>query len=260
MQMKNGQVWLFWRGGSWWPTFSRSADLRHWTTPHNVVRGIVGLRPYTKYASDGKSAYLAFTESHPNKHHASIYFLRISKDGKIRDDRGKRIGDVTHGADYRRAGVVYRYTPTRGDSWIMDVAVGPDRVPTIVYVRKPRHQHAGEYRYARLEGGHWKDRRLVSAGKGRSGGWYFYGATLDHEDPSTVYVSRRHRHGRAEVEVWRTPDGGRTWSKTAITHDSKSNNWRPISALGDPGNRVLFFNGRYDSFLDFSTNIFVADG
>ena len=38
------------------------------------------------------------------------------------------------------------------------------------------------------------------------------GATLDHEDPSIVYLSRLtpDRPGH-EVEVWRTPDGGRSW-------------------------------------------------
>jgi hypothetical protein len=258
VQMKNGQVWLFWRGGSWWPSFSSTTDLQHWKQPRNVVRGIAGERPYVKYGSDGKNVYMAFTEAHPNKRHTSIYFLRIAQDGTIYDDRGKRVGDVTHGADYRRAGVVYRYSPIGGDAWIMDVAIGPDRVPTVVYVRKPRHQHQSLYRYARWEVDHWADRPIVPAGKGRGGGFYIGGATLDHEDPSVVYLSRREGHARAEVEIWRTSDGGRTWSTTALTHGSKTNNWRPVSPRNDPSNRVLWFNGRYDSFLDFGTTIFAA--
>jgi hypothetical protein len=256
--MKNGQVWLFWRGGSWWPSLSWTTDFRRWKRPRNVVRGIPGLRPYVKYGSDGKNVYLAFTESHPNLHHTSIRFLRISQKGKIYDDRGKRVGDVTRGADYRRAGVVYRYSAARGDAWIMDVAVGPDRKPVVLYVRKPRHEHRGLYQYARWDGDRWKKHTIVPAGKGRGGGWYFGGATLDHEDPSVVYLSRRAGRSRAEVEIWRTPDGGRSWATTPVTRESRTNNWRPISPRGHPGNPVLFFSGRYDSFLDFSTTIFAA--
>ena len=258
MLMDNGQTWLFWRGGSWWPSFSWTKDLRHWKTPRNVVRGIRGLRPYVKYASDGRNAYMAFTESHPNRRKTSVYFLRISLDGRIHDASGRTIGTAARGVDYRRAGVVYRYKRKRGRAWIMDVAIGPDRLPTVIYVRKRDDQHLGWYRYARWDGTRWVDRPIVPAGKGRGGGWYFYGATLDHEDPSVVYVSRRAGHARAEIEVWRTPDGGRTWSSTAVTHKSKTNNWRPVSPRGHPGNPVLFFSGRYDSFLDFSTTIFEA--
>jgi hypothetical protein len=259
IQMKNGQVWLFWRGGSWWPSFSWTTDFRRWKRPRDVVRGIPGLRPYVKYASDGRNAYLSFTESHPNRHHTSIYFLRISQRGEIYDDRGKRVGDVTRGADYRRAGVVYRYSPAKGNAWIMDVAVDRDRKPVVIYVRKPRGQHRGLYQYARWEQDHWERHTIIPAGKGRGGGWYFGGATLDHEDPSVVYLSRRAGHARAEVEIWRTPDGGRSWTTTAVTRNSKSNNWRPVSPRGHPGNPVLFFRGRYEGFLDFSTTIFAAE-
>ncbi|HEX8744574.1 MAG TPA: BNR-4 repeat-containing protein [Thermoleophilaceae bacterium] len=260
IQMKNGQVWLFWRGGSWWPSFSWTKDFQVWSKPRNVVRAIPGKRPYVKYASDGKNVYMAFTQAHPNRGDTSMYFLRIGQDGTIHDDRGKRVGTIARGVDYRRAGVVYRYSRKRGDSWPMDVAVGPDRHPVVVYVRQHPREHRGVYHYARWTGKRWEDRDVVPAGKGRGGGFYFGGASLDHEDPSVVYVSRRSGHALAEVEIWRTPDGGRTWSTTAVTRRSRTNNWRPISPLGHPGNPVLWFNGRYDSFLDFSTTIFAADG
>lgn len=259
IRMDNGQVWLFWRGGSWWPSFSWTDDLRTWAKPRNVVRGKVGGRPYAKYASDGKSVYMAFSDAHPNRGDNSLRFLRITQRGEIRDDRGKRVGSLTRGVSYRRAGVIYRFKASRGDAWPMDVAVAPGGRPVVVYVQRPEDRHQGHYRYARWEGDHWEDHLIVSAGKGRGGGFYFGGASLDHEDPSVVYLSRRAGHGRAEVEVWRTPDGGRTWSKTVVTRRSKSNNWRPVSPRGHPGNPVLFFNGRYDSFLDFSTTIFAAD-
>jgi hypothetical protein len=260
IQTSDGRVWLFWRGGSWWPTLSWTDDFRRWSRPRNVVRGIRGLRPYVKYADDGSGIDMAFTESHPNRRHTSVYFLRIRRDGEIRDDRGRKVGTVKKGVDYRRAGVVYRYSRKKGSAWVMDVAIDRDGVPVVLYIRKRADEHRGVYHYARLENGRWVDRAVVPAGKGRGGGWYYGGATLDHEDPNVLYVSRRPGRARAEIETWTTPDGGRSWTQTAVTRRSKSNNWRPVSPRGDPGTSVLWFSGRYDSFVDFSTNVFMARG
>ena len=50
--------------------------------------------------------------------------------------------------------------------------------------------------------------------------YYSGGITLDHESPDTVYLSRQ-VDGVFEIETLRTPDGGTTWSSTAITAASE---------------------------------------
>ncbi|MEZ4997224.1 MAG: hypothetical protein R2758_07120 [Bacteroidales bacterium] len=55
----------------------------------------------------------------------------------------------------------------------------------------------------------------------------------DHNDPSTVYLSRP-VNDRYEIEEWITGDGGRSFSGTAITSKSLKDNVRPFVARNSP--------------------------
>jgi hypothetical protein len=259
IQMRSGPVWLFWRGGNWWPWFSYTKDWRHWSRPRNVVRGIPGQRPYVKVCGDGKNAYLAFTEAHPRSWPTSIYFLKISQEGNIFREDGTKIGTVNRPPRYSSADTIYKYSPENGRSWTLDVAIGLDGQPVVLYYR--RQVLGGDtFRYARWDGQQWVDRPIVSAGISRFfPGWYHGGGTLDHEDPRMVYLSRRaDLSSKLEIEKWATADHGETWRSEAVTQNSKDDNWRPVSPRGHPGSPVLWFTGTYVTFIDYHTNVMIA--
>jgi hypothetical protein len=85
---------------------------------------------------------------------------------------------------------------------------------------------------------------------------YSGGITLDHEDPSTVYLSRQ-VGGVFETEVWTTPDEGATWSSRALTSGSARGSYRPISPRGQtgPSHDVVWMHGDYPHFTSYRTGL-----
>jgi hypothetical protein len=172
---------------------------------------------------------------------------------------GTRIGHIGELVDYRAADKVYRYTRSRGSAWIMDVAHDRSCHPIVLYFRRDSKQ-GDVYRCARFNGKHWRDREIVRAGRPTYGSsFYQAGATLAHEDPSVVYLSRRlAAHTPHEVEIWTTPDHGVSWASVAVTKRSGSDNWRPVGPRGYPGYQVLFWNGKWINFRTYDTKIVVG--
>jgi hypothetical protein len=62
---------------------------------------------------------------------------------------------------------------------------------------------------------------------------YSPGISLDHGDPSTVYLSR-FVDNQCEIEQWITTDGGESWDTIVITKGSEKRNVRPIVAWPQP--------------------------
>jgi hypothetical protein len=114
--------------------------------------------------------------------------------------------------------------------------------------------HDLRYRYARFDGHRWIDRQIVAAG-GPLRGRYAGGISLDHEDPSVVYLSRR-IDGVFEIERWKTEDGGRHWSHRAVTRHSMQDNVRPVTPRGETKtNTVIWMRGQYSSYTAYMTTI-----
>ena len=88
--------------------------------------------------------------------------------------------------------------------------------------------------------------------------FYSGGITLDHEDPSTVYLSRP-INGVHEIETWTTADGGATWTRRAVTEQSTAKNVRPVSPRGllpfSSDLSVAWMRGAYPSYIDYRTSI-----
>ncbi len=88
------------------------------------------------------------------------------------------------------------------------------------------------------------------------------GATLDHEDPRIVYLSRRTGDFH-QVEAWFTPDDGRTWRSKRLTNEPAHYCIRPVTPRGLAGaNLVLFSRGDRSTvgFTDFRTRIHALGG
>lgn len=243
-------LYLFWRGGSWLPTFTRTQDLRHWAPAQTLLRGQRAHRPYVKYDSYRGGIRFAFTISHPGTTETNVYFAEL-RDGAIRRADGRRV--AARGAlpfPYRRADLVYDARKA-GRAWVWDIAHDARGNPVVVYATIQNYtKHT--YRYARWTGTRWYDRALAVAGPNIDGDpWYSAGVTLDHSDPDVVYMSRQ-VEGRFELERWETHDGGHTFDTTPVTTASETDNMRPFVPLGTSGDRALLWTaGHYAQFRNF---------
>jgi hypothetical protein len=259
IQLK-GKLWLFWRGGGWNPTFSYTRDGRKWVPARELVRSVDPQRPYSKYVGDGnRRIHGMFTEGHANHFKNSLYYLRYENSGLFAAS-GRRLGTLRsvplHVSKLDR---IYRFTEAKGSAWPHDIALTSEGRPRIVYTRRVGHRDA--FFYAYHNGEKWVSRKVVDAGPGfpsfTSGG-----ATLDHEDPRIVYLSRR-SGAFHQVEAWFTPDNGRSWRSRQLTFDTDHYCIRPVTPRGLRGaNMVLFSHGDRSTkgFTDFRTRIHALQG
>jgi hypothetical protein len=248
-------VFLFWRGGNWQPSLSTWRAGRGWSPARTVIRGPRDQRPYAKYASQGRSIDIAFTDGNPGSAHTSILYARL-RDGRFLAADGSRLGRLAAGPlAARRADRVYDGRGRGGRAWIMDTAIGRGGRPAMVFASYPRRRRI-DYRYATWAGGRWRQRVMLRS-QPPLAGRYPAGASLDHGDPRIVVLSRMVR-GRFEVERWRTPDGGRTWTSTAVTARSREHNIRPVVPRG--GGPVVWMRGRYRHWRAYFTDVVLAPG
>ncbi len=255
---EGNRIYLFWRGGNFNPSLSTSDDGDTWSAARTVIDN-PGQRPYVKYASNGRDTIgMAFTESHPRNLQTSIYYAAY-RAGALRRADGSVISTMANLPIAPTEGEkVYDHT-TNGRAWVHDVAFDQSGHPVIVYATFPTDTDH-RYRYARWDGTRWIDRELVRAGRSMSVDPaepnYSGGITLDHEDPSIVYLSRQ-VNGLFEVQVWTTPNGGATWSSRPLTSPSAGNNYRPVSPRGQRGDsmNVVWMHGTYPSYTSFHTGL-----
>src|SRR6266567_2030397 len=246
LSAEGNRIYLFWRGGNFNPSLSTTTNLG---TPWNAARTVIsnpGQRPYVKYASNGRDTIaMAYTQTHPRSGRTNIYYAAY-RAGALRRADGSVISTMANLPIAPTAGEkVYDWT-TNGKAWVHDVALDAAGHPVIVYATFPTDTDH-RYRYARWDGTRWTDRELVGAGRSMSldpaEPNYSGGISLDHEDPSTVYLSR--------------PVNGATWSSRPLTAGSVRNNYRPISPRGQRGEDldVVWMHGTYPSYTSFRTGL-----
>jgi BNR repeat-containing family member/PKD domain len=256
---ENNRLWLFWRGGTSWPNFSTSTNNgMTWSRAQNWV-GHPNNRPYIKFSTNKRDRiHFAFTQGHPARLNSNIYYARYRKGYIYRAD-GTRIKPTSQlPLLASEADEVY---DTKDKAWVHDIAHTASGRPIIVFaVIDSAGVH--HYRYSRWTGSAWKTRPVVRAGgsiadNGREP-FYSGGITLDHENPSVVYLSRQVK-GVFEVETWRTSDGGATWTRKSVTSGSSVENVRPVSPRGllsfADDMSVLWLRGTYVHYVHYSTDI-----
>ena len=258
LSAEGDRLWLFWRGPDWSTVFSNRRPGGRWGRPRRLIR-VPHERPYVKYASNGRDTIdMAFTRSHPLEEPTGIYYARYRR-GSFYRASGRRFATLRRlPFKPRQADRVYDARRGRASAWIHDIALTRDRRPVIVYaVLFSARRH--DYHYARWNGRAWVDHRMVAAGGSISGGrerYYSGGIALHPADPSIVYLSRPIA-GVHQIERWRTPDGGRSWSQEPVTASSGEGSYRPVIPRGSPpGSRqVLWMTGAYGSYRAFGTSI-----
>jgi BNR repeat-containing family member len=205
------RIYLFWRGGNFNPSFATSGNGgSSWSAARTLISN-PGQRPYIKYDSNHDDTIaMAYTEAHPRNLQTSIYYAAY-QGGALRRADGSVISSMDDLPIGPTEGEKIYDWHTNGKAWVHDVALDAEGHPVIVDATFPSNADH-RYRYARWNGSAWTDRELVRAGRSISVSPrepnYSGGITLDHEDPSTVYLSRQVA-GVFETEVWTTPDQGR---------------------------------------------------
>jgi PKD repeat protein len=261
IRLADGTTYLFWRGGNYNPTFStQTGASSEWSQARNLIL-MQGERPYVKYASSGgDTIHVAYTNAHPSEFgDVNIYYARV-RAGRIERAGGQDIGSLAGGP----------IAPGDGDhvfdgsapAWVHDVAADSDGRPVIVFASFPSPSDH-RYHYARWTGSAWVVHPITPAGgsfRGDGGSPYYSGGlTLDHEDPSRVYLSR-HVAGLWRVEAWTTPNQGASWTTQTIGVPEAQPNVRPVSPRGMPDPfdqdlRVIWMRGPYDSWTSYRTAI-----
>lgn len=262
LSAERNRLFLFWRGGNWQPSFSTTSDHgRTWSPARTLIRE-PDQRPYVKYASNGRDKiHFAFTQGNPGSVDTDIHYAYY-KDGALHRADGSRIKSMARlPLSPSQADKVY---DTDTKTWIHDITLDSSGRPVIVFTTLPSDDEH-HYHYARWTGTRWSEHHITPAG-GSFGDpdsetrdrYYSGGITLDHENPGAVYLSRE-VNGMFEVETWRTPDGGKTWRREAVTSGSSVKNARPISPRGlqtfDDDMSVVWMRGSYSTYLNYQTDI-----
>lgn len=265
-------IYLFWRGDSWKPTFSKSTDAGRSWSPARVIVARSGAgsdnRPYVKIASDGiGSIHMIFTDGHPRNEASNSVYYACYRDGAFYKADGTIIADVAQlPFTPEQADCVYNAATTGVRAWVFDVAADKAGRPVIAYTRLPKETDH-RYHYARWDGAKWTDRELcpggkwfpqTKTGKTETEPHYSGGLALDHDNPAVVYLSRP-VNGVREIERWTTTDGGKTWASKAVTTGSKYDNIRPVVVRGHAtlGPTVLWesLSGSYFHYTDYRAAI-----
>ena len=253
------KLWLFWRGGDWNPTFSYTEDGIHWVPARELVRFGHDQRPYAKYVGDAeRRIHMICTDGHPSSWKNSLHYPRYEA-GDLYAVGGRKLGSLKdvplHTSDLDH---VYKYSDRGGRAWGHDIALTAEGRPRVVYTRRVSNRDT--FYYALHNGTRWVSRKLVEAGAGRPS-FHSGGATLDHEDPRYVYLSRT--IGRwNQVEQWFTPDEGRTWTTRQLTAYPDAYAIRPVTPRRlTTANRIVFVKGdeRTIGYTNYRSRVHVLD-
>jgi hypothetical protein len=263
------KLYLFWRGGSFLPTYATSGDEgASWAPARTLMldNDSAAMRPYVKYTSRNGVIHMTYTQAHPRDRKTSIFYLRYTP-----GVGWQRIGGALAGGDGTPPFIpqdgdrVWNAWSYPGDerSWVHDIAVDAEDKPVIVFAtfRASENYKRHWYWYARWTGSRWFLKRLVYAGPPISGApelQYSAGISLDQENPSIVYLSRKPPEwGVFKVEVWVTTDKGTTWAPPVLVERGI----RPVSPRRDPSTtvtRVLYLQGHYGSYTTYTTEVRIA--
>lgn len=268
---ENNRIYLFWRGMDNKPNYSFSDDLGETWSKGRILINPDPLypmrRPYVKVSSNGLDRiWFAFTDGHPRNEPDNSIYSMYYKSGMLHKVTGEEIRELgdepVHPLETSR---IYDASVSGAKAWIWDVAQDEDEQPVVVFARFPDDfNHI--YSYSRWNGKKWETEDLIN-----SGSWfpetpdgsterepnYSGGIVLDHEDPSTVYVSVT-RDSVFEIEKMTRIRKGK-WNTDALTSGSDKNNVRPFAirnaAEGNPLQILWMQNSRYVHYTDYLSSL-----
>lgn len=266
VRLPGDKIFLTWRGGNWLPAVA-THDGKRWSKARGMIYSLHPRRPYVKTA-EGRSGsvLIGFNQDNPRQTRTNTYFMRYVPGRGYYRANGRKITSAGSKVPAQRGDVV-AWNGQNGRTWVMDVAEDPAGRPVVLYAAGDRHTEMYFF-LARYEGGKWRRTRIVGHGfNGRSKipkHYRYYpsaGASLDHQDPSVVHLSRAvGKRLRMRVETWTLKDASSLVSGWNVTRRSplKQNCFRPTDVrYGNVGD-VAMLCGSYYSWLNFPTGVYLA--
>jgi len=230
-------------GGATW-----DASVSNWVAPVTGT-GNPGNVAYWKVADDGSKLHIFTTDTDRSDAHPSSLFHMYFDAGTMYKSDGTSLGAsypiaATSGTLVQDASL----GPARCSGWAID-GTGKPAALILVYDAATTSNLA---RVARWTGSVWQVDPVASSDGIIAGNRHVSAAAIDKANPNTVYLSKK---VGAHFELWRytSPDGGATWSGSALTSGSASDNAMPDTPLNAAsGLRVVWGLGTYTSDSSFS--------
>ena len=271
----SGTTYDFYRGPGYNPNVLVSSnDGSTWSYGGRLIRtSSSGIRPYAKYASNGTDKiWFTYNDAHPRDQPVNNTYVAYLQGGNIYKANGTQIGVLnTTGSSgiAPSAGTLVYAAPADGSqrSWTSDISLDSNGYPVLAYTtRLTNDDH--RYRYSRFNGTTWTDNQIAYAGQCLYTNENDYTGliSLNPSDPNTVYISTNANpvtgaaltssaDGKRHWEVYRgfTNNGGATWTWTAITANSTSDNIRPNLPVWDNHDTALYWlKGTYTSYTSYN--------
>jgi len=227
-------------GGSTW-----GAAVDVYTTPTNRSGYFKAIRNGTDridfFVSDGHPLYDTATSVYHFYYQGGSYY---KTDGTL----------ISASLPLTPSDITQIYDGSTNESWIWDLAIGPDGNPVVVFAVFVGGSSDHRYYYGRWNGSSWVTGQIATAGGGLYSPEVYYsgGVSLDHEDPSIVWASR-YVGSQWEIYRYKTYDHGATWASVAITSASTVKNIRPIPVYNHgPEIAMLWLKGTYTTYTNYS--------
>ena len=215
--------------------------------------------PYAKFANtDWRTIHIAVSEGLRTP--TNSLFHVVLRNGVFYRSDGTAIRSLQEVATQKRpimpaeGTMIYDGNGPSGKVRVYDLALTPAGVPTVAVNTTAPGNYA--YQWIQRQGSTWARSRLLRTSA------YPAGITLDHADPSRVFLIADHT-GQTEVEQWTTPDSGQTWASTPVTAGSAQPHRTPTTPHRNPTPRAqaLWLQGEYTTWWDFHTGIqMLTDG
>ncbi len=224
------------------------------------------VRPYVRYASNGRRIHLITTEHHPLSADTSIYHGFIESQ-RLHDSSGAVLDgsllDRTAAPPNRLTQVFAASSKVGGTpmhrAWTIDLELDGAGQPYAVFsARANNHQTDHRFFYARWNGTTWSVFEVAKAGGFLYEGEFDYTglAALDPVRPDRIYISTnidpRNAEKLAHYEIFAgsTSDGGECWSWQPVTANSTMDNIRPVVPKGNRFT-LIWLRGVYHSYKNY---------
>jgi hypothetical protein len=271
-----GKRWLFYRnnnGATQDLSFRTSADFSvpGSASAHQALCTTTGgFTPYWRiFCNDNNSVDVVLVNFHPVQGDNEIYHFRGVPDGSnnLRYYRTNGV-EITASLPFEIAfhatqvvvGEVRR-------KWIWDIVRRPDGEVWVLWVRFMDFagtDHRLMFSRCNAAGVWQAPVEIVAQGQSlyASERYYSPGACFDAVDPTTIYLSAP-VSGVNQIQRWATGNGGASWTQQQVyTSGGTAGNpqrARPFSPKNHNGQvPVLWWQGRYTTYLDYDTNIWGA--